>query len=97
MWTLCVACAALMVRNLVRTVQFGAGQTADINTKEVYIYVFDAFPMFLAMLVLIVFHPGLLIKNARRARKVVDFSQPLAGDRGSGQVPLMEYRPAPLS
>lgn len=96
MWTLYVACAALMVRNLVRTVQFGAGRTADINTKEAYIYVFDAFLMFLAMLVLMVFHPGLLIKRARRARKVVDFGQPLAGDRTSGQVPLMEYQPASL-
>ena len=97
MWTIYVACAALMVRNLVRTVQFGANRTADINTNEAYIYVFDAFLMFLTMLVLLVFHPGLLIKRARRAQKVVDFSQPLAGDRNSGQVPLMEYEPRPMA
>lgn len=97
MWTLYVACAALMIRNLVRTVQFGANRTADINTKEAYIYVFDAFLMFLTMLVLIIYHPGLLIKKARRAKKVVDFSLPLAGDRNSGQVPLMEYEPRPMA
>jgi hypothetical protein len=53
--------------------------------------------MFLTMLVLIIYHPGLLIKKARRAKKVVDFSLPLAGDRNSGQVPLMEYEPRPMA
>ncbi|KAJ5160275.1 uncharacterized protein N7482_007279 [Penicillium canariense] len=95
MWTLYVACAALMVRNLVRTIQFGANRTSDLNTKEAYIYIFDAFLMFLAMLVLIMYHPGLLIRNTRQAMKAVGFHQPLTDDRSSGQVLLTEYEPRP--
>lgn len=41
MWALYVVCFALMLRDLVRTIQFGAGRTAAVNTQEVYIYVFD--------------------------------------------------------
>lgn len=77
MWTLYAACSALMLRNLVRTIQFGASKDSALNQKELYIYVFDAFPMFFSMVVLGVYHPGLLIKKARRLAKVADFHEPL--------------------
>ncbi|KAF7717116.1 Uncharacterized protein PECH_004472 [Penicillium ucsense] len=91
MWSLYVACAALAIRNLVRTIQFGANRTADINTKEVYIYVFDAFLMALSMGVMVVYHPGLLVKKARRAVKVAEFCRPSTSEpnRNSGSVPLI--------
>ncbi|CAG8305065.1 unnamed protein product [Penicillium salamii] len=88
MWAIYVSCAALMVRNLVRTIQFGAGQKTDINTKEVYIYVFDAFLMFFAMLVLIIYHPGRLIKRARRLTKDGMFEE--SGDSNSAHILLSE-------
>jgi hypothetical protein len=93
MLALYVACFALMVRNLVRTIQFGASETSPINTKEVYIYVFDGFLMFFSMLVLIVYHPGLLIKKARRWGKVADFHEPLTRETHSVNVPLTQYEP----
>ncbi|KAJ5399744.1 RTA-like protein [Penicillium sp. CMV-2018d] len=71
------ACFALMLRNLVRTIQFGASKDSVLNQKEVYIYVFDGFLMFFSMVVLGVYHPGLLIKKARRLAKVADFHEPL--------------------
>ncbi|KAJ5811171.1 RTA-like protein [Penicillium robsamsonii] len=71
MWAIYISCFALMLRNLVRTIQFGAGQTTEVNTKEVYIYVFDAFLMCFTMLVLIIYHPGRLIKKARRLTKTL--------------------------
>ncbi|CAI7598666.1 unnamed protein product [Penicillium palitans] len=77
MWTLYAACFALMLRNLVRTIQFGASKNSALNQKEVYIYVFDGFLMFFSMVVLGVYHPGLLIKKARRLAKVADFHEPL--------------------
>ncbi|KAJ5171533.1 RTA-like protein [Penicillium coprophilum] len=77
MWAIYLSCFALMLRNLVRTIQFGAGQTTDVNTKEAYIYVFDAFLMFFTMFLLIIYHPGRLIKQARRLTKT------LAGDGNS--------------
>ncbi|KAJ5489215.1 hypothetical protein N7539_004105 [Penicillium diatomitis] len=91
MWSLYVACAALAIRNLVRTIQFGANRTADINTKEVYIYVFDAFLMALSMGVMVVYHPGLLVKKARRAVKVAQLGRPSTSEpnRNSGSVPLI--------
>lgn len=89
-YALYVVCAAIMVRNLVRTIQFGAGGEADVNQKEAYIYVFDAFLMLLAMVVLLIYHPGKLIKAARRATMVEDFHGPLMENRNSG-VPLNAY------
>lgn len=96
MWALYVACFALMVRNLVRTVQFGAGRTAAANTEEVYIYVFDAFLMFLVLLVLGVLHPGRFVKRARRLAKVGAFHGPLAAEDEGGHVPLTQYEPRPM-
>ncbi|KAJ5826655.1 hypothetical protein N7447_003418 [Penicillium robsamsonii] len=73
MWALYAACSALMLRNLVRTIQFGASESSTVNQKELFIYVFDGFPMFFSMIVLVVYHPGLLIKKARRLGKVAAF------------------------
>ncbi|EPS32291.1 hypothetical protein PDE_07251 [Penicillium oxalicum 114-2] len=94
-----VACGALAVRNLVRTIQFGANRTADINTKEAYIYIFDAFLMALAMGVMVVHHPGLLVKKLRRAAKVAEFCRPSTSEayRTSGGVPLIDRDPRPMS
>ncbi|KAJ6012266.1 hypothetical protein N7522_002621 [Penicillium canescens] len=84
-----VSCFALMLRNLVRTIQFGAGRTADVNTKEAYIYVFDAFLMFLTMLVLMVYHPGRLIKKARYLTKMGMFDERM-GERNSAHILLSD-------
>lgn len=88
MWAIYVSCVALMVRNLMRTIQFGAGQKTDVNTKEVYIYVFDGFLMFFAMLVLIIYHPGRLIKRARRLTRNGMFDQ--TSDGNSAHILLSE-------
>jgi hypothetical protein len=90
MWAIYVACFALMLRNLVRTIQFGAGQKTDVNTKEAYIYVFDAFLMFFAMLLLIIYHPGRLIKKARCLTKKGIIDQSGAGDGNSAHVFLSD-------
>lgn len=96
MWALYVACFALMVRNLVRTIQFGAGRMAAVNTEEVYIYVFDGFLMFLVLLVLIVLHPGRFVKRVRRLVKVGAFHGPLTAEAEGGHVPLTRVEPRPM-
>lgn len=93
MWAIYVACVAIMIRNLFRTIQFGASSTAAVNAKEVYIYVFDASMMFVSFLVLAVYHPGLLIKKARRLGKT-DFERLNTPDMMAENVPLTEYEPA---
>lgn len=89
MWAIYISCFALMLRNLVRTIQFGAGRTTDVNTKEAYIYVFDAFLMFFTMLILVIYHPGRLIKKARRLTKSGVFDESLT-DGNSAHVLLTE-------
>ncbi|CAG8006830.1 unnamed protein product [Penicillium salamii] len=89
MWALYAACSALMLRNLVRTIQFGVSKSSALNQKELFIYLFDAFPMFFSMLVLAVCHPGLLIKKARRLGKVAAFHDPLMSGDHMSDIPLV--------
>lgn len=93
MWALYAACSALMLRNLVRTIQFGASKGSAINQKELFIYVFDGFPMFFSMIVLAVYHPGLLIKKARRLGKVAAFHDPLTSEDHMSDIPLVSREP----
>ncbi|KAJ5587602.1 uncharacterized protein N7459_003367 [Penicillium hispanicum] len=96
MWVLYGACFAVSLRNLVRTIQFGAPMGSALNTQEAYIYVFDAFLMFAAMLALMVYHPGKLIKQAVKMGAAMEFHQPLA-DETADHVPLTEWEPVALS
>ncbi|KAE8423948.1 RTA1 like protein-domain-containing protein [Aspergillus pseudocaelatus] len=91
MWAIYVSCLFLMVRNLVRLVEFGAVKSA-LNQQEAYIYVFDAAMMFLSMAVLVFWHPGLLIKKARRAGEAGRLCAGMEeGESGDG-VPLAGYK-----
>ncbi|KAL5356083.1 RTA1 like protein-domain-containing protein [Aspergillus floccosus] len=94
MWALYVSCLAMMVRNLVRTIEFGAGKGSALNTQEVYIYVFDAGLMTICMAVLVLWHPGKLVKGARRANKASMMCEPMVEERCSADVPLTGYRRA---
>ncbi|KAL3460957.1 RTA-like protein [Aspergillus heterothallicus] len=68
-WVLYGVCACMVVRNLVRTIEFGSPHGADVREREVYIYVFDAALMAGIMGVWCFWHPGRLIKRARRGRE----------------------------
>ncbi|OMP86694.1 Protein RTM1 [Diplodia seriata] len=50
--------ALVMVRNLVRVVEYCQGTGGYIMTHEAFIYVFDALPMLVSMVVLAVVYPG---------------------------------------
>ncbi|KAJ5050129.1 hypothetical protein NUH16_008666 [Penicillium rubens] len=45
----------------------------------------------LALYVAFVYHPGLLIKKARRVRKVADFHEPLTGENRVPDIELTRY------
>ncbi|KAK6812550.1 hypothetical protein RU639_011697 [Aspergillus parasiticus] len=91
MWAIYVSCLFLMVRNLVRLVEFGAVKSA-LNQQEAYIYVFDAAMMFLSMAVLVFWHPGLLIKKARRAGEAGRLCAGMEEGGDGGGVPLAGYQ-----
>ncbi|KAL2817510.1 putative RTA1 domain protein [Aspergillus cavernicola] len=92
MVALYISCFALMLRNLVRTIQFGSDRLSPLNTKEAYIYVFDAFLMVATMLAVMVYHPGRMIKKARRFAKANEFCGGIASD---ANVPLTPCSPKP--
>ena len=59
----------LVVRSLVRTIEFLQGSDGFVASHEVFIYLFDAFLMFFVMVVFLVLHPGRLVRDARRLEK----------------------------
>ena len=62
----------MIVRNLVRTVEFGAPKGADVRQREVYIYVFDGGLMAGLRGVWVIWHPGRLVKRARSVKRGVE-------------------------
>jgi hypothetical protein len=65
MWALYAVSIAVLVRNLVRIVEFVQGGTGFVASHEEFIYVFDAFPLCFVVFLFLIFHPGKLIKVAR--------------------------------
>lgn len=55
----------VIVRSLVRLVEYAQGDDGFVKTHEVFIYLFDATLMLLAMVVYLVLHPSRLIRDAR--------------------------------
>jgi len=64
-----VASMLVLVRNLVRVVEFVQGGDGEILQHETYLYVFDARPMFLLVVVVAVLHPGRVVRFARKLEK----------------------------
>lgn len=83
-YVLYLASVFILVRNIVRIAEYLQGFDGYVASHEVFIYVFDAALMWLAMCVFIVFHPGKMIKKANRAGKDVGAGPSLANvDTGS--------------
>ncbi|KAF7160785.1 hypothetical protein CNMCM5623_006379 [Aspergillus felis] len=89
MWAIYTSCGMLMLRNLVRTIQFASDKGSPLNSEEVYIYVFDAALMACSIGVLIVWHPGKLVRRAQKATKA---SQMCVQMEDAADIPLTGYR-----
>ncbi|KAL4966189.1 RTA1 domain-containing protein [Aspergillus stella-maris] len=81
MFVLYGICGCMVLRNLVRTIEFAAPKGAAIRESEVYIYVFDGALMGVAMWVWVFWHPGRLVKRARRVGRGVRGEMELLGDK----------------
>jgi hypothetical protein len=68
-WVLYAASLLILVRNLVRIVEYKQGAGGEIIGSEVYLYVFDAVPMGAVVLLYVVFYPGRMIKQTERPMK----------------------------
>jgi hypothetical protein len=64
MWALYAVSVAVLIRNLMRIIEFAQGATGTVASHEAFIYVFDAFPMFVTVLVFLIIHPAKLINGA---------------------------------
>ena len=58
LYTLYTTLGLITIRIIYRLVQYSAGVLSTIPTHEVYFYCFDALPMFLALVLLNIAHPG---------------------------------------
>jgi hypothetical protein len=74
MHALYTASAAILVRNLIRVIEFAEGSDGFIISHEVMLYIFDAFLMFAVFAIFVAMHPGRLIKRAHRTEKAVNNS-----------------------
>ncbi|UZP39168.1 hypothetical protein NXS19_006984 [Fusarium pseudograminearum] len=72
----------MIIRSIVRAVEYLQGQGGFVISHEVFIYLFDALPMFLVMLFFLVVHPGRLVKERM---------DPKRKQRQSEHVRLTEY------
>lgn len=72
----------MIIRSIVRAVEYLQGQGGFVISHEIFIYLFDALPMFLVMLFFLVVHPGRLVKERM---------DPKRKQRQSEHVRLTEY------
>jgi hypothetical protein len=68
-WMLYVVSGLVLLRNLVRIVEFVQGIDGAVASHEAYLYIFDAVPMGLVVVLYTVLYPGQLMRSARRMDK----------------------------
>lgn len=64
-----VAAAMVVVRSVVRGVEFLEGSDGFVASHEVFIYVFDAGPMLVVMLGFLLLHPSRLVKEVAKLER----------------------------
>lgn len=65
MWALYAASLAILVRNIVRGIEYAQGRDGPLLGSEAPIYALDAAPMAFVVVLYAVLHPGRLIKQSR--------------------------------
>ncbi|PKS08367.1 hypothetical protein jhhlp_005311 [Lomentospora prolificans] len=66
-----VVTVLVIVRSVVRAVEFIQGDGGFVISHEVFVYLFDALFMFVVMAAFLVLHPGRLIRDTQQAGKEV--------------------------
>ena len=77
MWSLYAVSGLVMVRSLFRFIEILEGPEGKAYGTEAYLYVFDAALMFAVVVIMAVFHPGMLFRVIRKADMI-----PLGDDDG---------------
>lgn len=74
MRTIYLSSGLIMIRSIVRVAEFIEGFDGQIMLHEVYLYVFDALPMFAVMVVYNIWYPSTFSKRVEKARMEVEQS-----------------------
>ncbi|EJT99582.1 hypothetical protein DACRYDRAFT_90214 [Dacryopinax primogenitus] len=61
MWTLYVVLVLITIRIIYRILEFSMGYINYVTTHEVFYFVFDALPMFLALVIFNIWHPAKIL------------------------------------
>lgn len=79
---------AIFVRSLVRAIEYAAGSGSVVAQHEAFIYIFDAFLMWFVMMVMLIVHPGQLIKTAMRRMEGIYSGNEMRGNDHDDFTPL---------
>ena len=60
-WVLYITSTLILIRSIFRIIEYVMGSEGELLQKEVYLYIFDALPMFLTVVALNWFHPSRVI------------------------------------
>lgn len=82
-WALYAGSLLVLIRNLVRIVEYVQGADGAVASSEAYLYVFDAVPMLAVVVLFTILHPGRLIKRTKQASKPAgdELNMPLVYER----------------
>ncbi|RYP41987.1 hypothetical protein DL767_000618 [Monosporascus sp. MG133] len=69
-WVIEAMTVLMIIRSVVRALEYLQGEHGFVISHEIFIYLFDAVPMFLVMLALLFWHPGSLIRRIRQYEKI---------------------------
>ncbi|KAJ4258780.1 hypothetical protein NW762_007867 [Fusarium torreyae] len=72
-----VASVLILIRSLFRMIEYIQGHNGELQSKEVYVYVFDAIPMAIASIGFNIFHPSKYINGSKKATEDSDSEIPL--------------------
>jgi hypothetical protein len=60
-WAIYLATSTIWIRSLVRAIEFAQPSDGMVNSHEYFVYVFDAFPIFVVLTALLLVNPGRLV------------------------------------
>lgn len=82
LWVLYVASLLIMVRSLFRIAEYIQGSNGFLLDNEIYLYLLDALPMFLTMILFLIWHPSEIITAYSLANAAIEAEAEAVGQVG---------------
>ncbi|KAH8668995.1 RTA1 like protein-domain-containing protein [Xylariales sp. PMI_506] len=70
LYVLYVSSAMIMIRSIYRVAEYVTGSDGVLQSNEYYLYILDAFPMFLVAVAYVIFHPSQVVDKQRNLRAI---------------------------